>query len=75
MSAEASSGKGPTGAGLPDGGHEVKWIGPQRSVHLPPPMPTGRSRSEQAPALVVILLTLACTALCVFDLFLLAAGY
>ncbi len=75
MSAEAPRGEGLAGVGLPDGGHEVRWIGPRRDVYLPPPRPTGRSRSEQAPAIIVILLTLACTALCIFDLFLLASGY
>jgi hypothetical protein len=75
MSPGGPRSKGLVGAGLPDGGHEVRWIRPQRGVYLPPPKPAGRSRSEQAPAIVVILLTLACTALCIFDLFLLASGY
>jgi len=33
-----------------------------------------KERSERANALIVIVLTLACTVLAIFDLFLLAAG-
>jgi len=33
-----------------------------------------RERSERANAMIVIVLTLACTVLAIFDLFLLAAG-
>jgi len=33
-----------------------------------------RQRSERASALIVMVLTLACTALCILDLFLLASG-
>jgi hypothetical protein len=33
-----------------------------------------RERSERANAMIVLVLTLACTALAVFDLFLLASG-
>jgi hypothetical protein len=35
---------------------------------------TVRERTERANALIVIVLTLACTALAIFDLFLLASG-
>jgi hypothetical protein len=54
----------------------VRLIRPDRPSYLPPPMPSSRAtaHSERAHALVVIVLTLACTALAIFDLFLLAAG-
>ncbi len=55
---------------------DVKWIAPDRPAYLPPPMSKTaiRERSERANALIVIGLTLACTALAIFDLFLLASG-
>jgi hypothetical protein len=58
------------------GPSDVKWIRPDRPVYLPPPMPKTeiRERSERANALIVLALTLACTALAIFDLFLLASG-
>jgi len=58
------------------GSPDVRWIGPDTPVHLPPPMSKAalRGRSERANALIVIVLTLACTALAFFDLFLLASG-
>jgi len=58
------------------GSSEVTWIRPDRPTHLPPPMPKSAAgeRTERANALIVIALTLACTALAVFDLFLLASG-
>ncbi len=54
----------------------VRVIRPDRPSYLPPPVPGSRATvgSERARALVVIVLTLACTALAIFDLFLLAAG-
>jgi len=52
----------------------VTWIRPESSVYVPPPLPQARDRSEQTSAIVVIVLTLACTALSIFDLFLLASG-
>lgn len=58
------------------GASDVKWIAPNRPVYLPPPRP-GREileRSERTNALVVLILTFACTALAIFDLFLLASG-
>ena len=73
LSAGQSSGLGFTPAsGLPD----VKWIPPAKPTHLPPRMPKSavRERSERANALIVIVLTLACTALAIFNLFLLASG-
>jgi hypothetical protein len=56
--------------------HEVSWIRPQSQSYAPPPMrpSQARERAERANASVVIMLTLACTALSIFDLFLLAAG-
>jgi len=55
---------------------DVKWIAPDRPAYLPPPMSKTaiRERSERANALIVIVLTLACTAMSLFDLFLLASG-
>jgi hypothetical protein len=55
---------------------DVKWIRPDRPAYLPPPMPERaiRERSERTNALIVIVLTLACTILAIFDLFLLASG-
>jgi len=55
---------------------DVKWIPPDSHAYLPPPMSKTaiRERSERANALIVIALTLACTVLAIYDLFLLAAG-
>jgi len=55
---------------------DVKWIRTDRSTYVPPPMPssTARERAERTNALIVVVLTLACTALAIFDLFLLASG-
>ncbi len=54
----------------------VRVIRPDGPSYLPPPVPRSQAtaHSERARALVVIVLTLACTALAIFDLFLLAAG-
>jgi len=54
----------------------VRVIRPDGPSYLPPPMPSSQAaaRSERTHALVVIVLSLACTALAIFDLFLLAAG-
>jgi hypothetical protein len=73
LSAGQSSRVGFTSAsGLPD----VKWIRPDTPTYLPPRMSKSalRERTERANALIVIVLTLACTALAIFDLFLLASG-
>ncbi len=58
------------------GAPDVRWIAPDRPAYLPPPMSKSamKERSERANALIVLVLTLACTALAIFDLFLLAAG-
>lgn len=73
LSAEPSSrvGLAPT-----SGSSDVRWIRPDTPAYLPPPMPKAavQERSERANALIVIVLTLACTALAIFDLFLLASG-
>lgn len=55
---------------------DVKWIRPEGPTYLPPAMPKSQAaeRSERANALIVIALTLACTGLAIFDLFLLASG-
>jgi hypothetical protein len=57
------------------GSPDVKWIRPDTPAYLPPPMSKAvQERTERANALIVIVLTLACTALSIFDLFLLASG-
>jgi hypothetical protein len=58
------------------GSPDVRWIRPDSHVYLPRPMSgtAVRERGERANALIVIVLTLACTALAIFDLFLLASG-
>jgi hypothetical protein len=40
----------------------------------PPPNSSARDHTDRVQALIVIVLTLACTALALFDLFLLASG-
>ncbi len=74
LSAGQSSGVGfaPT-SGAPD----VRWIRPDRpAAYLPSPVAKAQAaeRSERANAMIVIVLTLACTVLALYDLFLLAAG-
>jgi hypothetical protein len=58
------------------GPSDVKWIRPDTPTYTPPPMSksAARERTERANASIVIVLTLACTALAVFNLFLLASG-
>jgi hypothetical protein len=58
------------------GSLNVSWIRPDRPTHLPPPTPRSQAAGgrERSDALVVIVLTLACSTLAVFDLFLLASG-
>jgi hypothetical protein len=67
---------GRVGFASASGSPDVKWIRPDTPAYLPPPMPksTIQERAERANALIVIVLTLACTAMSLFDLFLLAAG-
>lgn len=56
--------------------HQVSWISPQSQSYLPPSLKKSeaRERAERANALIVIALTFACTALAIFDLFLLATS-
>lgn len=71
-------------AGQPDrvgftpasGSPDVRWIRPDTPAFRPPPMPRAnvQERTERANAMIVIVLTLASTALSVYDLFLLASG-
>lgn len=57
------------------GSPNVKWIRPDTPAYLPPPMlKSVQERTERTNALIVIVLTLACTALSLYDLLLLAAG-
>jgi hypothetical protein len=56
---------------------EVRWIPSHTSAHLPPLALTSSKsdateRAERVNAAIVVVLTLACTALSIFDLFLLA---
>lgn len=55
---------------------DVKWIHADRPAYTAPPMAKSDAteRSERASATIVIALTLACTVLALYDLFLLAAG-
>jgi hypothetical protein len=61
-----------TSSGIPD----VKWVRQKTSSYVLPPMPELRSdeQQEKVNAFIVTLLTVACTVLALFDLFLLASG-
>ncbi|HEY2201866.1 MAG TPA: hypothetical protein VGH56_08255 [Solirubrobacteraceae bacterium] len=63
-----------TDSHLSQGAHNVTWIPAESATYAPPPLPKANDRSEQTSAIIVMVLTLACTALAMFDLFLLAAG-
>jgi hypothetical protein len=70
---ELSAGQSGRAGVMPASGpSDVKWIAPERPSYLPPM--AIQERSERANALIVIALTLACTILAIFDLFLLASG-
>lgn len=56
------------------GSHGVTWTPPGSEIYAPPPMPNASNRSVRTSAIVVIVLTLACTLLSIYDLFLLAIG-
>lgn len=58
------------------GAPDVKWIHSDRPAHLSSSMSKAavEDRTERTNALIVTVLTLACTALSLYDLFLLAAG-
>ena len=73
------SGPGPGRIGLTaasSGSHDVKWIESAAPAYVLPPASASQAadRRDRMNALIVTLLTLACTALAVFDLFLLASG-
>ncbi len=54
---------------------DVKWIQDAPPSYLPPPiLKSAHERTERANALIVTGLTLACTAMALFDLFLAALG-
>jgi hypothetical protein len=55
---------------------DVKLIRPDTPIYLPPPMhtPATREHTERAKALIVLALTLACTAMSILDLVLLASN-
>ncbi len=60
---------------LARGSPDVKWIRADSPAYLPPPMlKSAQQRAERTNALIVIVLTLACTALSVLDLFMLATA-
>ena len=59
----------------PGTGLEVKWIHDDAPSYLPPPiLKAANERTERANALIVIGLTLACTAMALLDLLLVALG-
>jgi len=64
----------PTPAHLPDNAHNVAWINHNNQRYTPLPMPKAGDRSEQTQALIVIVLTFACTVMAILDLILLAAN-
>jgi hypothetical protein len=72
LSAGHYSQVGFTPASAPD----VKVISPNSQAYPPPPMQpsSATERSERATARIVIALTLACTILALYDLFLLTTG-
>ncbi len=57
-----------------DGSPNVRWIRPESMAYNPTSLSSTGGRSDQTAAMIVMVLTLACTALAVFDLYLLAAG-
>jgi hypothetical protein len=59
----------------PGTGLDVKWIQDAPPSYLPPPiLKSADERTERANAMIVTGLTLACTAMALFDLFLAALG-
>jgi hypothetical protein len=52
------------------------WIRPDKETYVPPPSwrVQPRRRSESTTAMIVVVLTFACTLLAIFDLIQLAAG-
>ena len=59
----------------PSTGLDIKWVREATPTYLPPPMlKSAQERTDQVNALIVTALSLACTAVAVFDLFLAALG-
>jgi len=58
------------------GAPDVKWVRPDGPTYRATPISKSQAteRSERANAMIAIALTLACTVLALYDLFLLAAG-
>ncbi|HST56243.1 MAG TPA: hypothetical protein VLJ42_10190 [Solirubrobacteraceae bacterium] len=56
------------------GSHEVVWLAPRSSAYAPPPMPARPRSGDRATAWIVIALTFACTALALFDMYLLMSA-
>ena len=53
---------------------QVAWVNPDRPAGASATMKLTEDRIDQTSAIVVIVLTLACSALAIYDLFLLAAA-
>lgn len=64
----------PAGATPHDSSHGVRWIRPERGTCTPPPLPEASAGPHETVATIVIVLTMACTALASYDLFLLTVG-
>ena len=60
----------------PSSTHEVVWLAPSNAGYTPPPMrPSSAAQSaERVSAWIVIVLTFACSALAMFDLYLLMSA-
>jgi hypothetical protein len=66
---------GHVGVGDSGGAPRVSWIRPDAQLHrLPPPGRGVNDDAERTHVLIVSVLTLVCSALALYDLFLLAAG-
>jgi hypothetical protein len=63
------------GAGRSGGMPQVAWVRPDAQLHRsPPPGHRADDHAERTHVLIVSVLTLVCSALALYDLFLLAAG-
>jgi hypothetical protein len=59
----------------PSSSHRVVWLPPSSAAYTPPPMSPSRAHSaERVSAWIVIVLTFACSALAMFDLYLLMSA-
>jgi len=56
------------------GSPNIRWVPPEEPKYLLPPMPELEDRHENTSRLVVTVLTVACTLLALFDVFLLVWG-